>query len=684
MFAIPSHRQRPIFDTPEQIDAVETARRSNRRRLNVFLIVFLLTLLPGLAWNLLRPAEYRATARVQITPGAVSFGVAPAPSGPAANTSEQPVQRSDLLSQLQVLNSRSLLEVVLLRLERDEHVAAFSGADRVAELQNAISVSPVAGTDVVELQAIGRSPQLMAKILNTLIDTYREQLLSSHGSASEDALVNLKGEVERLGVSIAEKRAQLAAFRVRSGVVSSERSENEALARIKGLSESVNKANEEAAKAEARLRALREAAATGKRSVYAKDNPTLASIEQRISAIREELRDMERSYTPSFMAMDPTARALRARQAELEQQLSESRSASQQGMLSAAEEEAAGAHATVERLRGQIEAQRREAQTFSGNFHEAQALEDDLARLEGARRNASERLARLEASERGRLPTLKLIEAAGVPQTPWHPDYLRDGLLNLLASFLLGLLSMWFVELFNRSASPPPAAPTTVFVPQPWMAPALAMDRSLSSAELAIDMAPQAVPLLSAAACLPRELTQGEVAALLVGADSEPRLLCSILLLGLRSDELSALLVRDIDLATLQLTVRGASARTLTLPEWLAVPLAKYAGDDPEKPLFRNSLGQPLGESEIDSRLTCAALDAGLDEAQSVSPAVLRHTCIAHLVRQNVRFSDLASLVGQLSAEALSAYAALASGPRHLRGTEVDLVMPALRGIGVS
>ncbi len=677
MHATPLFRDQSVFEIPQQVNEMEPNRRTNRRRLVVFLIVFSVTLLPGLAWNLLRPAEYRANARVQITMGTVSPRINTTASG--SNAGDPPGQRIDLLTQVQILNSRSLLEEVHHRLAQEGLTNAFPGPDPVAELQNVISASPISGTDIVELQAIGSSPQRLAKIVNMLIDTYREQLFASHGSESRDAIVNLRDEVDRLGISVTEKRAQLASFRERSGVVSSERSENVALARIKGLSESLNRANEEAAKAEARLRTLRDSAASGKSPVFSRDNPTLASIEQRVSTTREQLRDMERVYTPDFMAMDPTARALRARLSELEKQLSSNRLASQQAMLSASEEELGSTRALVERLRGQIEAQRREAQIFSGNFHEAQALEDDLARLEGTRRNATERLAKLEASENARLPTLKLIEAASVPQQPWRPDYLRDALFNLLGSFLAGLLAMWFVELFNRSASSSPSMPTTILVSQPWMAPALGMEPPLPIAERTLGRT-QPVPQLSVKADLPRELTQDEVGALLAGADSDDRLLCTLLLMGLTVDELSELTIRDFDLEGVQLRVRGASARTLTMPGWLVRPLAKYTGDDIDRPVFRNSVGQPLSESDIGRRLACAALDAGLDAATSVSPDVLRHTYIAFLMRQNVRFSGLAPLVGTLNAEELAAYADASPSLQRVRHEEIDPIMPALRG----
>ena len=665
MYKTPLLHAHDDFAPAASSDPAAAVWRSNRRRLRVFLIVFVATLLPGLAWNLLRAPEYRATARVQIAVGTVSAQTVTTFAG--ANAEIGSAQPIDLLTQAQILTSRPLLEEVQRRLPREEQGAA----DPVAALQNAVAATPIAGTDIVELQAIGASPQWTAKVVNTLIETYHQRSLASHDAQSEEALFKLRDEVARLSLSVADKRGQLAAFRERSGVVSSERSENEALARIKGLSESLTKANEDAAKAEARVRTLRESAASGRSPVLARDNPTLASIEQRISQTREQLRDMERVYTPAFMAMDPTARALRARLAELEQQLVTSRSTSQQASLANAEEEAASARAASERLRAQIESQRRNAQTFAGNFQEAKAMEDDLIRLEGARRNAAERLAKLEATESSRLPGLTLIEAASVPERAWRPDYLRDALLNLAASFGLGLLALWFVELFNRA---PAAAATTVVVPQPWLTPALAVDAHGWSPRLPLPMEPPPLAQLSESPRLPRELTQDEAGALLAASDGDLRLLCGLLLLGVNVDEVGQLSGHDVDAAGCRLTVPGASARTLMLPGWLAQALAQHAGDDPGRPLFANAAGQPPARAEIASRITCAALDAGLEEAASVSPEALRHTCILNLLRQQARFSDLPPLVGHLSAEELAAYAALTSGPRQARGAEVDPV----------
>lgn len=86
-----------------------------------------------------------------------------------------------------------------------------------------------------------------------------------------------------------------------------------------------------------------------------------------------------------------------------------------------------------------------------------------------------------------------------------------------------------------------------------------------------------------------------------------------------------------------------------------------------------------LAAADLQSMLACAAFDADLAGAARLTPEVLRHTCIAWLVRQGVRFADLAALVGRPSAEALAAYADLApEGPRRALA-DVEALLPALR-----
>jgi hypothetical protein len=62
-----------------------------------------------------------------------------------------------------------------------------------------------------------------------------------------------------------------------------------------------------------------------------------------------------------------------------------------------------------------------------------------------------------------------------------------------------------------------------------------------------------------------------------------------------------------------------------------------------------------------------------------VSPAALRHTYVAFLVRQGIRFADLTQVVGRLPAETLSDYSTLSPAGARISLEAVERVLPALR-----
>src|SRR5262245_33064758 len=102
------------METATQADNVESAglgypqfvpsptARANRRRLLVFVGVFIVAAAAGLAYTFLRPAEYRATARILITPaGEVARADAP-PGAPTGSPASSP---KPFLTEVEVLAS---------------------------------------------------------------------------------------------------------------------------------------------------------------------------------------------------------------------------------------------------------------------------------------------------------------------------------------------------------------------------------------------------------------------------------------------------------------------------------------------------------------------------------------------------------------------------------------------------
>lgn len=643
--------------------------QSNQRRLLVFLGTLTVALGVSMAFTWLRPPEYRATARLGITPGIASVMSRPAASG--ASTSQGP-----FLTEVQVLASRPVFEAAAKQLKDSGDDLSALSPDPVTAMQAQIQALPVADTNVVELIATGRQREILAPLLNTVIDVYQGRLAEAYRTLSTESMAQADEQVKKLEATAIAKRREGEAFRIRNNIVSVERDENEVLARVRNLSASLSTAEDRVAAADGKLRALGASAAAGKAVVRSRDDPTLANLEQRASQMREELRELERGFTADYLEKDPKVITLRARLVELDRQIKEQRVASQHTALLEAQQDLSSAQAAAARIRNQMVADRREVTQFTTRFNDYKSIQDELAELEKTYRDAVQQRAKLEASERARMPSTSVLEAATTPQQPWRPLYWRDTAISLAGSLGLALLAMWLVELFNR---PEPQPAVVLIQPQ---AGALRYDGPLQA--LAHGHAPAMAlqsgetPLLPRQASFPRELRADEVAALIDASDNETRVVMLLLLSGLDLNEVLALRWSDVDLADASIHAGGESGRHMAIDGALR-HLLEAAPKRQASDLLVGLAGRPATRDSIDAQILYAAHDAGLEDAMQVSSACLRHTYLAFLVRQGIRFADLTRLVGPLPAEIVGAYSALSPPGARVGSAQVERLHPALR-----
>ncbi|UCV08581.1 GumC family protein [Dechloromonas denitrificans] len=651
--------------------AAELAVRGNRRRLRVFLRTFLTVLAVGLIFTYSRPAEYRAQARIAIKKaGAVTALAAAQPGSATVTTAANGAAAGSLLGEAGRILSRPQIDAALVTLhQRGVDVSGF-GSDPALGIQAALSAEPIPETNLVDLTMTGPQPEHLAAILNALIEAYSWQTLASYASSATSENATLRQELDNLDRRLAEKTKALDDFRRAADIVSGERDENQILARVKGLSESLNQAGDKVAQADGRVRSLRESLTAGKSVVRARDNPTLAALETRASQLREALREQERIYTPQFMAMDPNVRGMRSRLADLEGQIVEQKGNAGQVALREAEDDLAASRLAQLKLQRQIAEERSAVHSFARNFTTFKSMQDELAQLEASRRSLSERLLRSETSETSRMPAVQVVESAVAAPDIWRPDYSRDAAISFAVALVAGLLAMALIEQFNRS---PPATIQAPSQPQPWI--------TLLARQPLPDKLPPPIEagqaLLPGIADLPRELAQAEVTGLLQAVPDEDFPWVTLLLCGATPAEIRRITAADLHREAAAIRIPGPAARSIILPEMLFGQLAALA----LRPDHQRSevVELPHSEDELKRRLICAAHDAGLDDPATVTPETLRHTCIAHLLRQGLRFSDLEHIVGALPTEALREYASLS--PVGVRRTlaQIQPLMPALQ-----
>ena len=284
--------------------------------------------------------------------------------------------------------------------------------------------------------------------------------------------------------------------------------------------------------------------------------------------MREQLHELELRFTPQYLDLDPAAKALRGRLANLDQQMGSERAAGQRAALAEAQQQLTSAREAAERLQQQLNGNKQAAQAFAARLNEYKAMQEDLAHLEQLHRGALERLAQLEAGEAENAPRVRDPGGCHRASGALYPPYLLAG-IGAAASLVLGIFAVRFIEFFARPDPAPERAFLQPFWPLPLTRDALTAQRPLLTAEPMQLPAPDA-PL--------RQLTDVEIAALLQAANDEGRLLMVALFSGLTVEEIIGLRWDDVDLDAGTIKVPGRSARLLHLERAVARPDQRSAG----------------------------------------------------------------------------------------------------------
>jgi len=662
MRRLPSYRdeQLGVVYAPGQYPGMDDADSvRNRRRKRIFLSVFAVSLFVSLAWTLLRPAIYESRATLLVTPPVLDERL-----GAVSNT-----QHVEL--ELQYLAGHSLLARVLEALSSQPDAAGLT----LSDLDEMLQAVPVASTNLVDMTARGPVKELLPVVINAWIDVYQQTHADSIATESASEITEAQQQLEDVGLKVAEKRQQLDLFRKEYDIVSMERNENRMHKQLSGLTDSLNKVNEEMVSARARTAAIRAAIAQGRPVVSEHGRDSLTNLEQRLTEIQEQLKEMEYEFTPHYMAIDPAIKGLVRKRDLLIEEISDKQAAGQQIALAEAEQNQASAEQSLISLQAQLDAQKQQVMEFTTRFAEHEALQEELLQLETLYREVQNRQLQNEVNIKQLYPQIDVKEPAFLPDRPVYPDYLRDSGLSLVGSVLLGLLVLGLYDFLNRSGRHSGVTqlnPVVVNVPG---TPALDQARN--------DLLPGAQAAPALAHPLTRELTVSEVLTLLEMSDAKSRLLITLLLSGLKDDELLAMKAGEIDLDSAVLLVGGVSERKIAIASDIAAVIHKCL---PEKqpadtPIFTDGQGQPLDEKDLGALLSCAAHDSGLASPDEITLQALRHTYLAYLVRRGVRLSELARVAGDMSPSELAAYTTYSPPGTGVMLDSVERTYPAFANL---
>lgn len=622
-------------------------------RLVIFTSVFLSCLLLSLGFVFLQPATYQSYATLLTV---------------AKTAIDQASREADIQHvaiQKQVLLGSELLTETADRLRKGNDAEAGINLTPAA-IRDMLDVRPVDDTNLVEMVAEGNEPGLLPRLINTWIDVYLDARSAEIARSKGSTVEMMQEELVALTEKIQQKRLELEQFRQHNEIVSTERQDNEALARLKGLTDSLNKASEEEVKAKARLDTIRKSIERGQIVVPNEDTRTLSALERRAQELREQLEELDRQYTREYMALSPDLKVIPDKLRALEDEIQHIRRKGQTVVVSDAEQEYAAARQATRSIQEQLDHHRKKAAEFTARFTEHDALKSDLEELEQLYRDTQARLAQIEAQHTGKYPYVDVIERAFLPHHPIGPDYLWNAMIATLASLLLGLTAIWILEFLMHKEQEKLAIHLA----------GIHLHNQDNLSHSAFDVLP------STSVNLPRQpaqalehtsmngLTPQQIATLFQTANIREKQLLLLLLSGLTPDEITHLQQDDIDLEHNSLTVRSVPARTIPLHPVLAALYGKYGH------CLTDPAGNRLNQEELEALLICLQIDADLSADNQISAKILRQTYILYLVRQGIRLGDLESVTGYISPTELSGYGTYTPAGTRYPVESVNLFYP--------
>jgi uncharacterized protein involved in exopolysaccharide biosynthesis len=630
----------------------------------VFTLTFLLVLVPGLAWDFLRPAQYRAKATLLTEQAPVN----------TRGWVEQGPDKQHVAIQGRLLLAPELLAQTLERVKQETALTVTSPDDLALMLE----VTSVPDTNLVELGATGSVPDELAPLVNAWVDGYldlRQRELQREIGNTLDAL---REEHESLGETMRSKTEVLERFRAENDIVTLERDGNEALARFRALQKNLNRVRDEAIEAEARLVAAEEAVARGDPIVPSSERGALDALEVKAAELRGKVIAMEKRFLPLFLENHPEYRELPARLAALEEQIDQKLAHGRTAVLVQGRREVEQARRRVDVLESELVEQKEIAADFTDGFAQYQSMQTELAGLEEMHQEIGARVVELEAKSLEQYPPVEVVDGAHRPAYPFHPRYWRDALWVLLAASVAALAAVWLTEYLTRrprSDEGGPAPVTGIRVYAGGRATAMA-DREPPPA-LPGATPPPAIQRPEPAS-LPgaqrRELIPAEIQALWDLAEPMSRQLMALLLSGLSLDECGDLSAQHFDRESGRVRSPGPMSREIQL-----APVARdlFAPSEP-LPLWAGA-DYHQTPSELAGRIGLLAHDAGLSQPAEVTAHALRHSYIAFLVRQGARLTELERLVGAMPAADLTGYAYFAPAGQAKPLSDVETTYPTLK-----
>jgi len=460
-----------------------------RRRRGTLILIAFVGFLSSVLLTLPQTRIYQARASLEIENLNENF-LNMRDVSPTANEGGSYPPEYDLQTQVKILQSESVLERVIAKLNLEKKLLAEKNRGRLSAWRNALGlaasrpdstreevlrlvtknlkVSTEASTRLVEILYDSRDPQLAADFVNTLTAEFIQQNLEARWKTTQQTGEWLTRQMEDVRIKLEKSEDELQSYAHASGLLFTSEKDNIAEEKLRQLQEELSKAQADLVVGQSKYELASTAPPESLPEVL--DDKTLGEYQVKLTDLRRQLAELSSSLT----AAHPAVKKVQAQIAALESALEKERTN------------------IIQRIRNEFESAQRRENLLARNYaSQARLVSEQAAKVAhynilkrevDTNRQLYDSLLR-NVQEAGmtsalRASNIRVVDCAIPPTRPYKPSLVLNSALGLLAGALFGFGFAVMRERADRSIQAPGEAALSLGVPELGVIPSLVAERS--------------------------------------------------------------------------------------------------------------------------------------------------------------------------------------------------------------
>jgi polysaccharide biosynthesis transport protein len=331
----------------------------------------------------------------------------------------------------------------------------------------ALTVVPVRNSRLVELRFTSSEPQLAADMANALAKTYIEQNLEFKFNSSKEATDWLSSQMAEQRKKVEDSEAQLQRYKEQHDAVAVEDRQNIVVQRLGEMNAAVTKAKTARIEKEALYNQLKAMQTSGSIDSF----PAVLANDY-VQKIKGDLGDLQRQqaqladkYGDRHPEMIKIRSAIQSTEAKLKNEIDK--------IVDSVRSEYESARSQEISLAGALDSQKGEALSLNRKGIEYSVLNREAESNRQIYESLLQRTKETGISGEFKASTIRVVDAAEVPKSPFLPRRERDVSLAALTGLLFAVGLVFFFEYLDNRIKSPQELRATLNVPFLGMVPSV-------------------------------------------------------------------------------------------------------------------------------------------------------------------------------------------------------------------